>query len=113
MAIQWLPDIFAEFQAEYPGIEYEVLMGDYDEVERWIDEGRVDYGFLSLPVKNTFDTISLKMDEYKVVLRMNHPLAARDKIDVKILENQPFMLLEHGGRTGTDYRRRWLIFWRK
>lgn len=99
VAIHWLPDIFAEFQAEYPGIEYEVLMGDYDEVERWIDEGRVDCGFLSLPVKNTFDTISLKMDEYKVVLPKNHPFAARDKIDVKMLENQPFMLLEHGGRT--------------
>lgn len=99
VAIHWLPDIFAEFQAEYPGIEYEVLMGDYDEVERWIDEGRVDCGFLSLPVKNTFDTISLKMDEYKVVLPKSHPLAERDKIDVKMLENQPFMLLEHGGRT--------------
>jgi len=99
VAIHWLPDIFAEFQAEYPGIEYEVLMGDYDEVERWIDEGRVDCGFLSLPVKNTFDTISLKMDEYKVVLPKSHPLADRDKIDVKMLENQPFMLLEHGGRT--------------
>ncbi len=99
VAIHWLPDIFAEFQTEYPGIEYEVLMGDYDEVERWIDEGRVDCGFLSLPVKNTFDTISLKMDEYKVVLPKNHPLAAIDKIDVKMLENQPFMLLEHGGRT--------------
>lgn len=99
VAIHWLPDIFAEFQAEYPGIEYEVLMGDYDEVERWIDEGRVDCGFLSLPVKNTFDTISLKMDEYKVVLPKSHPFAARDKIDVKMLENQPFMLLEHGGRT--------------
>lgn len=99
VAIHWLPDIFAEFQAEYPGIEYEVLMGDYDEVEKWIDEGRVDCGFLSLPVKNTFDTISLKMDEYKVVLPKNHPFAARDKIDVKMLENQPFMLLEHGGRT--------------
>ena len=99
VAIHWLPDIFAEFQAEYPGIEYEVLMGDYDEVEKWIDEGRVDCGFLSLPVKNTFDTISLKMDEYKVVLPKNHPLADIDKIDVKMLENQPFMLLEHGGRT--------------
>ncbi len=99
VAIHWLPDIFAEFQAEYPGIEYEVLMGDYDEVERWIDEGRVDCGFLSLPAKNTFDTISLKMDEYKVVLPKNHPLADIDKIDVKMLKNQPFMLLEHGGRT--------------
>ena len=48
VAINWLSEVFAEFQKAYPGIEYEMLMGDYDEVTRWIDEGRVDCGFLRL-----------------------------------------------------------------
>ncbi len=99
VAIHWLPDIFAEFQKDYPGIEYEMLLGDYREVEEWLEEGRVDCGFLSLPAKHTFETISLKMDEYLVVLPMEHPLAQKGKIDIHDLEDQPFLLLEHGGKT--------------
>ena len=99
VAIHWLPQICAEFQKDYPGIEYEVLMGDYAEVERWIMEGRVDCGFLRLPAVPDFYTISLKQDEYKVVLPATHPLAKKKTIDIHSLEGEPFMLLEHGGRT--------------
>ncbi len=99
VAINWLPDIFAELQKDYPGIDYEMLLGDYTEVEHWIEEGRVDCGFLRLPTIPALDTISLKQDEYKVVLPLNHPLAQKEKIAIHDLENQPFLLLEHGGKT--------------
>ena len=99
VAINWLPDIFAEFQKDYPGIEYEMLMGDYAEIEHWIEEGRVDCGFLGLSSNTNLDTVLLKKDEYKVVLPVGHPLAQKEKVDIKELENQPFLLLEHGGKT--------------
>ena len=41
-----------------------MLLGDYAEVERWIDEGRVDCGFLRLPAAAGLDAIPLKRDEY-------------------------------------------------
>ena len=99
VAIHWLPNIFSALQADYPGIEYELLLGDYDEVERWIDEGRVDCGFLRLPTLAKFDTLLLKQDEYKVVLPLDHPLAQKDAIALEDLNDQPFLLLEHGGKT--------------
>lgn len=99
VAINWLPDVFAKFQEDYPGIDYEMLLGDYDEVEKWIDEGRVDCGFLRLPADGDFDVISLKKDEYKAVLPVDHPLAKKDLLDYKDLNDQPFLLLEHGGKT--------------
>lgn len=99
VAINWLPDIFARFQKDYPEIEYEMLLGDYDEIEKWIEEGRVDLGFVSLPTKNTFDTISLLHDEYMVVLPKGHVLAKEEKINREMLEKEPFILLERGGRT--------------
>lgn len=99
VAINWLPDVFAELQKDYPGIDYEMLLGDYTEVEHWIEEGRVECGFLRLPTNTTLDTISLKQDEYKIVLPVNHPLAQKEKIDILDLENQPFLLLEHGSKT--------------
>lgn len=36
VAINWLPNIFSKLRRDYPGIGYEMLLGDYDEVERWI-----------------------------------------------------------------------------
>lgn len=99
VAINWLPDVFAKFQEDYPGIDYEMLLGDYDEVERWIDEGRVDCGFLRLPADHDFDVISLKQDEYKAVLPLDHPLAKKELLDYEDLNDQPFLLLEHGGKT--------------
>lgn len=99
VAIHWLPNIFAEFQKDYPGIDYEMLLGDYGEVERWIDEGRVDCGFLRLPTAVKFDVMPLKKDEYKVVFPKKHPLAQKEKIKVTDLDGQPFLLLEHGGKT--------------
>ena len=99
VAINWLPNIFARLQQDYPGIEYEMLLGDYGEVEQWIEEGRVDCGFLRLPTIVGFDTILLKQDEYKVVLPADHPLAQKEMIGMDDLNDQPFLLLEHGGKT--------------
>ena len=99
VAINWLPNIFAKLQQDYPGIEYELLLGDYDEVEHWIDEGRVDCGFLRLPTQSKFDTILLKQDEYKVVLPLGHALTQKETIPAEALNGLPFLLLEHGGKT--------------
>lgn len=99
VAINWLPNIFAALQKDYPGIEYEMLLGDYDEVEQWIKEGRVDCGFLRIPTRIQFDTILLKQDEYKVVLPAWHYLAERETVAIEELNGLPFLLLEHGGKT--------------
>ena len=99
VAINWLPNIFAALQRDYPGIEYEMLLGDYDEVERWIDEGRVDCGFLRLPTRPGFDAMLLERDEYKAVLPAGHRLAEEEAVDIGELSGLPFLLLEHGGRT--------------
>ena len=99
VAIHWLPNIFSALQRDYPGIGYEMLLGDYDEVERWIGEGRVDCGFLRLPTLPGFDTMLLKQDEYKVVLPVGHPLAVHESVPIEALNGLPFLLLGHGGKT--------------
>lgn len=99
VAINWLPNIFAKLQKDFPKIEYEMLLGDYNEIEKWINDGRVDCGFLSLPSSSNFDIISLKKDEYKVVLPPKHILTKQKTIAINALNEQPFLLLEHGGKT--------------
>lgn len=98
VATHWLPNIIKEFQKDYPNIDYELLLGDYTEIENWILEGRVDCGFLRLPTLPEFDTIFLEQDKLLVVLPENHPLADCIKFPIKSLCDYPFMLLEKGAK---------------
>ena len=93
IAIHWLPNIIHRFRTDYPNIEYELMIGDYREIERWIGEGRVDCGFVQLPTRKEFDTIFLERDEYKVILPMGHPLAEKETIDIQDLDGKPFIML--------------------
>ena len=83
VASQWLPNIIKEFQKDYPNIDY---------------EGRVDCGFLRLPVQGELETIFLEQDRLLVVLPEGHRLADCEKFPVNALADEPFMLLEKGAR---------------
>lgn len=98
VATHWLPNIIREFQKEYPGIDYELVLGDYTEIETWIDEGRVDCGFLRLPARAELEPVFLEQDRLLVVLPEGHPLTAREKIPASALCEEPFMLLEKGAK---------------
>lgn len=94
VATHWLPNIIRKFQQDYPHIDYEFLLGDYQEIERWVLEGRVDLGFLRIPAAEGLDTISLEQDPLMVILPENHPLASAEKFPIANLCDEPFILLE-------------------
>lgn len=98
VATHWLPNIIKAFQKDFPGIDYELLLGDYTEIEQWITEGRVDCGFLRLTEDIKFETINLHRDRLLAILPQDHPLAGLEKIPVAALRNEPFMLLEKGAK---------------
>lgn len=98
VATHWLPNIIKEFQKDYPNIDYELLPGDYKEIEEWILNGRVDLGFLRLPAHPDLDTIFLEQDKLVAVLPENHPLAGCDKFPMQALCEEPFILLEKGAK---------------
>lgn len=96
VATHWLPGIIKEFQKDYPRIDYELLLGDYEEIEGWIAEGRVDCGFLRLPASADFETIFLEQDKLLVILPENHSMIHCEKFPVAALCDEPFILLEKG-----------------
>lgn len=98
VATHWLPNIIKIFKKDYPRIDFELLLGDYTEIESWILEGRVDFGFLRLPTKAELETIFLEHDRLLVVIPQSHPFADCDKFPVSELLNSPFMLLEKGAK---------------
>lgn len=98
VATHWLPNIIKAFQMDYPNIDYELLLGDYTEIDKWIEEGRVDCGFNRLPTNSEFDSIMLEQDKLLAILPTDHPLAKLDKVQIEKLCNEPFMLLEKGAK---------------
>ncbi|MBQ6852004.1 MAG: LysR family transcriptional regulator [Oscillospiraceae bacterium] len=98
VATHWLPNIIKEFQKDYPNIDYELLLGDYTEIEEWIHTGRVDCGFLRLPTHPDFETIFLEKDKLMAIIPENHPLKDCDSFPVTALCDEPFMLLEKGAK---------------
>lgn len=94
VATHWLPNIVKEFQKDYPNIDYEFLLGDYTEIENWVAEGRVDFGFLRLPSTSGLETIFLEQDKLVVILPEAHPLADYEKVPIHALCEYPFMLVE-------------------
>ncbi|HHV41470.1 MAG TPA: LysR family transcriptional regulator [Clostridiaceae bacterium] len=98
VATHWLPNIIKEFQKDYPNIDYELILGDYNEIAEWVADGLADCGFVRLPTLPELETIFLDQDKQMVVLPENHRLAKLDKIPVEALCDDPFMLLEKGAK---------------
>jgi len=98
VATHWLPNIIKAFQKDYPNIDYELLLGDYTEIEEWIHTGRVDCGFLRLPTHPEFETIFLEEDRLMAIIPENHPLKDCERFPVTALCDEPFMLLEKGAK---------------
>lgn len=98
VATHWLPNIIKAFQKDYPNIDYELLLGDYTEIEEWIHTGRVDCGFLRLPSHPEFETIFLEEDRLMAIIPENHPLKDCERFPVTALCDEPFMLLEKGAK---------------
>lgn len=97
IATHWLPNLLGEFAAEHPQIEYELLMGDYSEITSWIDEGRVDIGFLREPIDARLESTSILKDELMAVLPKDHPMADAKAFPLTAFENEPFISIERGG----------------
>lgn len=98
VATHWLPNIISEYQKEYPNIDYELLLGDYTEIEQWINEGRVDCGFIRMPTTHDFETIFLEQDRLLAILPESHYLASYERVPIAELSKEPFMLLEKGAK---------------
>ncbi|KOR89063.1 LysR family transcriptional regulator [Paenibacillus solani] len=99
VGVHWLPGIIKDFQRDYPHIEIRLVEGDYQEIEEWIAEGKIDCGFLSLPTWDTFDAIPLHQDPLLVLLPLDHPLNSEDSITLSQIENEPFIM----PTKGSDY----------
>lgn len=98
VATHWLPNIIKSFRSDYPDVDYELLLGDYPEIEEWVRSGRVDFGFLGRKPDMDLESEHLCRDEMMAVVPVDHMLAKEDRIPIQDLSTEPFMLLQKGER---------------
>ena len=101
VATHVLPPVIQKFKNDYKGVKYELLLGDYNEIEEWVHSGRVDIGFVLMPTKDSFDTITYGTDEMKIVLPKDHPLCEYERIPLAEIEKYPFILQEKDNNTSS------------
>ncbi len=94
VATHWLPSVIKKFQHDYPGIDYELLTGEYGQIEHWILQGRVDLGFVLLPVRPELQLVNVYNDELLAILPENHPLTSRSRVSLESMTDYAFMLRE-------------------
>ncbi|MDO4384259.1 MAG: LysR family transcriptional regulator, partial [Eubacteriales bacterium] len=99
VATHILPKVIQRFKSDYRGVKYELLLGDYNEIEEWVHSGRVDIGFVLLPTQDNFDVISVGTDEMMAILPKGHPLARYERIPLEELAKEPFILQEKDKNT--------------
>ncbi|HEF4759453.1 TPA: LysR family transcriptional regulator [Pseudomonas putida] len=94
-SIKLLPMILQHYRAAHPGIEVHIDEGPDRQVIQWLEERRIDIGFVVLP-EDRFDTVALIEDQMVALLPVNHPLSKRDCVSLADLCHDPFILTEAG-----------------
>ncbi|UFP97547.1 LysR family transcriptional regulator [Pseudomonas fitomaticsae] len=94
-SIKLLPRILQQYRQAHPGIEVHIDEGPDRQVIQWLEERRIDIGFVVLP-EERFDTFALIEDQMVALLPLDHPLAAHETVTLKDLCNYPFVLTEAG-----------------
>lgn len=94
-SIKLLPNILRRYREAHPGIEVHIDEGPDRQVTQWLEERRIDIGFVVLP-EQRFDTFALLEDQMVALLPVSHPLAARSALSLKDLCDTPFVLTEAG-----------------
>ena len=88
-----LPDALRQFRARVPGVKLELHELTTDQQLQWLQEGRIDVGFLRPPIdSDRFDTEIIFQEPLVVALPEGHPLASQPAVLMRSLANQPFVM---------------------
>lgn len=96
VAQHWIPDILDEFKAIYPDIKIELLLGNYDEIEKAILDGKVDCGFITSAMSDKLKFVPITRDEIVVIMSKKHKMSDRLSINVDELSELDFILPSEG-----------------
>lgn len=92
----WMPQLICGFKKQYPKVQFAFYQGDYTLIPEWIEEGRIDFGFVNPLAINKLEIKQVKCDPMLAVVPKNHPLAMKKTISLDDIAEEPYILLEEG-----------------
>lgn len=88
-----LPPILREFGERFPGVELYLHEMNPDQLVRRLHEGRIDVAFFYMPFEDgALDFRPVSREPLVVTLPGAHPLAEEPRIDLRALDDEPFVL---------------------
>ena len=95
-----LPRLLGMFNQRHPGVEVDLRISNTATVTRQIISHEIDMGLVGDKVDDrAIICTEFYSDELIVFVSPDHPLAARAKVPVEMLANQPFVMREPGSAT--------------
>ena len=93
-AVQVLAEIIESFRKKYPLVSYDIFTANADLVKEQMEKGLIDIGLLLEPIDmEKFDFIRMAGKErWGVLMRPDDPLANKEAVSAKDLENLPLIL---------------------
>ncbi len=98
IAAQWLPSIIDKYQQLYPNIAIHIREGGLKAIEGWLNEGSIDFGFLSWQKDQNFRFFSLARDPLCAVVPTEFTLPAEYEkaFPISAFADFPFIASERG-----------------
>ena len=92
-----LPEVFADFKKQYPDVSVNIKRADYARILESVTDNSVDFGVVSLPVKDSRLTVVLiHQDELVIIAPPQHPLGKLKSAPVGDLACYPLVLPKAG-----------------
>ncbi len=98
VSAHFLPKILRVFGEKYPGLTFEFYEGTIDEIKDWLSARIIDVGWI-MPPTNEFEIIPFFKDDLCLLVRDDHSLQGRTKIEITDLDNAPMILCKGGFET--------------
>lgn len=98
-----LPKIISKYQKKHPNIEFIFFEGTYEEIIEWFETGVIDIGVVvKQTLKADLNFLPLIKDKMVVAFPEGHRLEKEKTIDVKELQEEPFIMPKGVYRTHVD-----------
>ncbi|MET7925323.1 LysR substrate-binding domain-containing protein [Streptomyces sp. NPDC005349] len=89
-----VPGLLRHWGEDQPRVTVRVFEGDSAEIAAWLENETADAAILIDPPPGP--GIQLAADSYRAVLPLDHPLAGEPAVDIRDLEDDPFLISPNG-----------------
>jgi DNA-binding transcriptional LysR family regulator len=91
-----VPKLLRRWRAELPGLDIRLFEGGDNELDVWLATGAVDAAVLVADGPSPARAVVLAHDDFRAVMRADHPLAAVDRVSLNDLLEDPLLASTSG-----------------